>query len=175
MTKRNVEYFEHLDVTYQRMAGDGILLVSAAPHNRPNAMTIGWGTVGIVWGRPMFLVLVRPSRYTYGCLEKTPEFTVNVQTPEMAEVARVCGTASGRDLDKFAELGLTAVPSVNVTPPLIDECAIHYECRIVHRNDIIPDELARQIVSGSYPQGDFHRVYFGEILRTCVDDAKLKH
>jgi len=173
MGRENVSFADHVKETYQAMMRDGILLVSQAKRGKPNAMTIGWGSVGVIWGKPIFVVLVRPSRYTYGCIENVPEFTVNVPTPDMKEVTKFCGSRSGRDLDKFAKLGLTALPSAKVEPPLIGECAIHYECRVVHRNDVLPDELARQIITGCYAQGDFHRVYFGEILRVCVDREKL--
>ncbi len=173
MAKITVGFADHLKETYRTMSRDGILLVSQSRAGRPNIMTIGWGSAGIIWGKPIFIVLVRPSRYTYGCVEQVPEFTVNVPTPDMKEMVKYCGTRSGRDVDKFKELGLTALKSAMVEPPLIGECAIHYECRVVHSNDVLPDELARQIITGCYPQGDFHRVYFGEILRTCVDADKI--
>ncbi len=173
MSKMNVAFADHLKETYKALAGHGVLLVSQANPNKPNVMTIGWGSAGIIWGKPIFTVLVRPSRYTYGCLEKVPEFTVNVPTPDMKDIVAFCGRTSGRDMDKFKELGLATEASMHVSPPLIARCAIHYECRVVHRNDVIPDELARQIITGLYAQGDFHRVYFGEILRTCVDADKI--
>jgi len=173
MAKENVGFSDYLKETYHVMARDGLLLVSQAQRGKPNAMAIGWGSVGIIWGKPIFVVLVRPSRYTYGCIEQVPEFTVNVPTADMKKVVQFCGSRSGRDIDKFARMKLTAVPSAEVSPPLIGECAIHYECRVVHRNDVLPDALARQIVTGCYAQGDFHRVYFGEILRVCVDREKV--
>lgn len=172
--KANVPYSEYLKPTFDRMRQDGILLVAQAPNGKPNVMTIGWGTVGVIWGKPVFIVLVRPSRYTYGLLEKSLEFTVNVQTPDMRKVAEYCGSRSGRDVDKFDSLNLTAIKSAYVNPPLIAECAIHYECQIIHRNDVEPDELARQVVTGCYTQNDFHRIYFGEILRTCIDPQKIQ-
>jgi flavin reductase (DIM6/NTAB) family NADH-FMN oxidoreductase RutF len=173
MSKTDVAFSDYIKETYDVMARDGILLVSQAHAGKPNAMTIGWGTIGIIWGIPIFVVLVRPSRYTYGCIEKVPEFTVNVPTADMKEIVKFCGSRSGRDLDKFERMGLTALKSANVDPPLIAECAIHYECRVVHRNDVLPDELARRIITGLYPQGDFHRVFFGQILRACVGKKKL--
>jgi len=173
MSKVDVAFSEYLKETYQAMARDGLLLVSQAHPDKPNAMAIGWGSAGIIWGKPIFVVLVRPSRYTYGCIEKVPEFTVNVPTPDMKETVKFCGSRSGRDVDKFARAGLTAVKSATVDAPLIEQCAIHYECRVVHRNDVLPDALARQIITGLYAQGDFHRVYFGEILRACADLERL--
>jgi len=173
MDKTNVGFADYLKPTYRMLAGDGLLLVTQAPGARPNIMTIGWGSIGILWGKPVFTILVRPSRYSYELLERAPEFTVNVPTPEMKKATVVCGSRSGRDLDKFAHLALTAAPAREVAPPLIGECALHYECRVVHRNNVIPNELAPPIVSGYYTRGDFHRVYFGEILRTCVDPDRI--
>ena len=109
-------------------------------------------------------MLVRPSRYTYSLIEQSGDFTVNVLPSSLKEVAQYCGTVSGRDHDKFKEKGLTAVPSLKVKTPLIQECLLHVECRIVYRNDLIPSELAAPFVSTLYPKGDFHRLYFGEIL-----------
>jgi len=84
--------------TYERMTQEGILVASLDAGGRLNPMTIGWGLFGLIWGRPMFQVLVRPSRYTYGCFEHTGDYTVDVLPVERADVASRCGTTSGRDL-----------------------------------------------------------------------------
>jgi len=110
------------------------------------------------------LVLVRPSRHTYRLIEETGEFTVNVVPPQLKEVVQYCGTVSGRDHNKFKEKQLTAIPSKKVNVPIIKECLLHFECRVVYKNDLIPSELEKSIIPALYPKGDFHRVYFGEIL-----------
>ncbi len=175
MAKQDVPYTSHFGEVMKVLTGTGLLLVSKDADGRPNAMTIGWGTIGSIWGKPMWIVLVRPSRYTYQCIEKTGDFTVNVPTPSMKEAVVFCGTKSGRDYDKFAALNLTATPGRSVNVPTIEECAISYECRVVHFNDVIPSELAAEIQSSAYKSGDYHRVYFGEILQTVADeDAAAK-
>ncbi|MGQ9630521.1 MAG: flavin reductase family protein [bacterium] len=172
MAKVEVYYADYLKETFQVMGKEGLLLASQDGKGKPNAMTIGWGTVGIIWGKPVFVVLVRPSRYTYGLIESSGAFTVNVPPRELAEVVSFCGTVSGRDHDKFRERGLTAVPGKHVKAPIIEECVINYECRVVHKNDVLKDELDPRIRSSSYPAGDFHRVYFGEILAVyAMEDA----
>jgi flavin reductase (DIM6/NTAB) family NADH-FMN oxidoreductase RutF len=108
--------------------------------------------------------MVRPSRYTYKLIEETGEFTVNIATPELKEVVQYCGTVSGRDHNKFKEKQLTAIPSKEVKTPIIKECILHFECRVVYKNDLIPSELEKSIIQTLYPKGDFHRVYLGEIL-----------
>lgn len=160
--------------TYVRMANDGILLASLDAASKLNPMTIGWGVFGWIWSKPIFTVLVRPSRYTYGCVEATGDFTVNVQPADRKDIADFCGTVSGRDHDKMAELDLTALPSTRVNSPGIAECPIVFQCAVVHLNDVRPAELRQDIKGEYYPDGDFHRVYFGQILNVSVESALLE-
>jgi len=127
--------------------------------------------MGSIWSRPIFIALVRPSRHTYSRLEEVGEFTVNVPPPELASAVNHCGTVSGRDHDKFQELGLTVVPSRAVRPPIIKECVVHYECRTQHRNDLVPDALSEAVREEFYANGDFHRVYFGEIVAAYAEEG----
>jgi len=136
-----------------------------------NAMTIGWGSIGIIWGRPVFTVLVRPSRYTYEFIEETAEFTVNVPTDEMRRWVGVCGTKSGRDMDKFGEFGMSITPGATVGAVTIDACPMVYECRVVHVTDHVPDNLETEIEEKSYDGSDYHRLYYGEITATFASDA----
>ena len=164
MAKNLVEYKNHIEETIKAFAEGRVLLASCGKEGLPNVMAIGWGTLGIVWKRPLFVVLVRPSRHTYKLIEETGEFTVNIVPPELKEVVTYCGTVSGRDHDKLKEKGLTAIPSEKVKTPIIKECILHFECRVVYKSDLIPSELEKVIIPASYPEGDFHRTYFGEIL-----------
>ncbi len=164
MTKKVVDYRDHLAETIKAFGEHRVLLVSQGNKGLPNAMAIGWGSLGIIWRRPIFIVLVRPSRYTYKLIEETGEFTVNVVPPQLKEVVEYCGTVSGRDHNKFKEKQLTAIPSRKVKTPIIKEGMIHFECQVVNQNDMIPSELAKSIIPQFYSEGDFHRIYFGEIL-----------
>ncbi len=164
MAKIMSDYRDHMNETVKAFSEDRVLLASCGKEGSPNVMAIGWGTTGIVWRRPIFVVLVRPSRFTYKLIEETGEFTVNIVPPNLKEVVQYCGTVSGRDHDKFKEKNLTAIPSSKVKTPMIKECILHFECRVVNKNDLVPLELEKSIVSSLYPKGDFHRVYFGEIL-----------
>lgn len=164
MKRREVYYTYDLANTFQAMISGGVLLASTKRSGRSNVMTIGWGTVGIIWGKPAFIVMVRPSRYTYEFIEESGAFTVNVPTPEMRSLASFCGTKSGRDVDKFAALGMAVSPGQRVQSITIDACPLVYECRVVHKNDVIPANLDAEVASRAYPRGDYHRVYYGEIL-----------
>jgi len=175
MSKVQVRFTGFYAQTVQRMREDGLLLASVGADGKANLMTIGWGTMGCIWSRPIFIVLVRPSRHTYGRLEQASDFTVNVPPRELAAAVSLCGTVSGRQHDKFQEAHLTPVPSREVRSPIIQECVVHYECRILHRNDLAPGALAQAVREEFYPSGDFHRVYFGEIVAAYADeDAGLR-
>lgn len=156
-------YFTQLCDSFNK---GGALLVSVDDEGRPNTMTIGWGQLGVIWGRWVFTVLVRPSRYTYGCINTTGDFTVNVPFPEQAEALAFCGSKSGRDYDKFAECNLTAAAaqSDGLRSPYIAECGLAYECKTLSFNDLIPAQTDAAVCDGCYPKGDFHRLYFGGVV-----------
>jgi flavin reductase (DIM6/NTAB) family NADH-FMN oxidoreductase RutF len=169
MAKKIVDYSSYAQETIKALGESRVLLVSRGTKSGPNAMAIGWGTIGIFWKKPVFIVSVRPSRYSYKLIEETGEFTVNIAPPQFKEVVKYCGTVSGLGHDKFKEKQLTAIPSEKVKPPIIKECILHFECRVIYKNDLIPSELEKTIIPSSYPSGDFHRFYFGEILACQVE------
>ncbi len=168
MLRQAVPYTYRFADTMQQLVGDGLLLAATKPDGQSNLMTIGWGTIGVIWGRPIFTVLVRPSRFTHEFIEASNEFTVNVPTPEMRQFVLFCGTKSGRDHDKLAEYQMQVHPGEMVSAITLDACPLVYECRVVHKNDLLPDTLDPVIAARMYPRGDFHRVYYGEILATLA-------
>jgi flavin reductase (DIM6/NTAB) family NADH-FMN oxidoreductase RutF len=164
MAKRIADYKNYVGETIKAFDEERVLLVSRGEKGLLNVMAIGWGAIGIVWRKPVFMVLVRPSRYTYKFMEEAGEFTVNIVPPELKKVVQHCGTVSGRDHDKFKEKQLTTLPSKKVKAPIIKECILHFECRVIYKNDLNPSELDESIIPALYAKGDFHRIYIGEIL-----------
>ncbi|TSA29449.1 MAG: flavin reductase family protein [Bacteroidetes bacterium] len=157
---REIGTFDAFAETMECMQGDGILLVAGYP---PNPMTIGWGSLGVVWSRPVFQVLVRPTRYTFGLMEEGQAFTVNIFSEKFNKELSICGTHSGKDLDKAAACGFTMVKGEQTTAFYIRESKIHYECRIIHKHLLDPATLDPAIIERYYPLRDFHMVYYGEI------------
>lgn len=163
-TKKDVDYRDAFFPTMEALSRGGALLVSTDEQGKPSGMTIGWGTLGIVWWRPIFTVLVRPSRNTYRLIEASGEFTVNILPPELKSALGYWGKVSGRDEDKWAKTGLKPAPSRQVSSPIVEQGILHFECKVVHRHDMIPSNLAPELDSTYYAQGDYHRVYHGQIL-----------
>jgi flavin reductase (DIM6/NTAB) family NADH-FMN oxidoreductase RutF len=169
MGKREVGLDDFSTETTKILAKPGCLLVSGSL-GKPNVMTIGWGLIGKLWGKDVFMVAVRPSRHTFGLIEESGEFTVNVPAKGMEKVAAYCGTKSGRDVDKFKEQGMTALASKKIGAPIIEECPINYECKVIYKEKFVPEHVPDEAKKGFYKDGDFHTIYFGEIVAVHADD-----
>ena len=128
-----------------------------------NTMTIGWGTVGVAWSRPVFTVLVRDSRHTFAIMERAVDFTVTVPTEDLTDALAFCGSKSGRDLDKFAACGLKLKPGLRTVSPVLDVRGVQLECRIVYKAPMDPSRMDPALAA-LYPGKDYHTLYYGEIL-----------
>ncbi len=169
MPKQEIAYDAYFPQVNKILGSIGLLLGAGAPDKPTNAMTIGWGSVGVTWGKPTWMVLVRPSRFTYQLIEEAGDFTVNVPSPDLTDAVAYCGSNSGRDEDKLAKLGLAVVPAQKVTAGIIDACPINYECKVIGSSDILPEMLSDSVKSQYYLQGDYHRLYFGLVLAAYAD------
>ncbi len=171
MAKIPVDYRDYFEFTMERLGKEGLLLVTTDPDGNANAMTIGWGVIGIVWRKPVFTVLVRPSRYTYDLLEQATEFSVNVPEQAMANDVALCGSLSGRDGDKFARTSMTTTGADEISVPVIEQCPINYQCKIIHKTDMAPETVPDNINNMFYKNRDnYHRIYFGEIVACYADE-----
>lgn len=103
------------------------VLVSCGNETEKNILTIAWAGV-VNSDPPMISISVRPTHYSYPIIMETKEFVVNIPTAGQAELADGCGTLSGRELDKFAHFGVTAVKGTLKYAPLIEECPVNLEC-----------------------------------------------
>jgi flavin reductase (DIM6/NTAB) family NADH-FMN oxidoreductase RutF len=132
-------------------------------------MTIGGaGIAAHRWGWGL-LVWVAPSRYTYSLMEQTGDFTVNVPRSGMEDIVTYCGRVTGREHDKFREKGLTALPSRHVTSPIVGECAIHYECEVVCKFEMIPESMGEWLTARYKGSTDYHRLFQGQIKAIYAD------
>ena len=156
-----------------KIINNGILLTTQAD-GEVDSMVIGWGTMGVQWKKPIFIVFVRQSRHTKTLLDKNPEFTVNVPLGELdKDILRVCGTQSGRDVDKVKELGLTLVPGETVSVPAIKEVPLTIECKVIYKQDQELSALCQESRNRCYKPGtpdetDFHTAYYGEITAAYI-------
>ena len=152
----------------------GILLTTKAG-DKLNTMAIGWGMMGIQWNKPVFIGLVRGCRHTYSMLEENPEFTVNIPLEALDKnIIRVCGTKSGRDLDKFQELGLITEEPEKISVPGIRQLPLTLECKVLYKQQQYPEHLLSTEPLKFYQenpasiQDDYHTAYYGEIVSAYI-------
>ena len=163
-----INFTENLERGMEFLHTEGAFL-TVKSGEKINTMTISWGNVGFEWNKPMFTILVRKSRYTHDLLENSDDFTVSIPLcKDLKNALAVCGSKSGRDIDKFEECNLTLERSKKVDTPIIGECKLHYECRIVYKQKMNPEFLSKNIVESYFANGDYHTLYHGEIVATYM-------
>lgn len=170
--KKDIHVWEYAGKILEE-TGKGVLLTTKSG-DKVNSMTIGWGILGIEWGKPIFVALVRESRYTKKLLDENPEFTVNVPLGEIDKnILAVCGTKSGRDMDKIAYLGLTLEEGKSVSVPAIKELPLTLECKVIYKQDQDPAAIDEEIdrkhyAKGTKNEGDYHTAYYGQITAAYI-------
>jgi flavin reductase (DIM6/NTAB) family NADH-FMN oxidoreductase RutF len=133
-------------------------------------MTIAWGYFGIMWNKPMAVVVVRPTRFTFEFMEKYDTFTLTAFDKKFKKDLNLLGTKSGRDGDKIAETGLTVVQSQVVPAPSFKEAELVIECKKSYWDDFKRENFLDSDIEKKYPLKDYHRMYFGEILHIFGDE-----
>ena len=155
-----------------KMLPKGILLNTSG--DKFNSMVIGWGHLGTLWGKPTCQVYVRQGRYTKPQLDETKEFTISapVEGKLDKEVFRVCGSLSGRDVDKEKAAGLTLVAAEEIGTPGIREYPLTLECKVLYQQDQVledmPEEIRERFYRGGSNEGDFHTAYTGQIVSAYI-------
>ncbi|MDD4070350.1 MAG: flavin reductase [Candidatus Izemoplasmatales bacterium] len=160
---KEIGVFEYANEALTKMK-PGIFL-NTKKGNTINTMIIGWGGITVIWGRPIFLVLVRDSRATYDLIESSNEFTISVPLKKdfLREIA-ICGTKSLRDMDKFKECNFTPIKGRKIETPIISNMELHYECKVIYKQTLDQSVVPDIVKSRYYNQSANHTVYYGEIL-----------
>jgi len=147
-----------------RAIGQDWMLITAGDKAKFNMMTASWGGWGVLWHRPICFCVVRPGRYTYEFMEKATYFTLSYFGKKYKKTLDLCGTKSGRDVDKVKATGLT---------PIEDKkgCVYFKEARLVimlkkiYFQQIDPEHFLDPKINENYPKKDFHRLYVGEVVK----------
>lgn len=134
-----------------------VLVTANDENDRPNAIGLSWVTI-TSWSPWLFTISVAPERYSHKCLEHSGEFVINYPSEDLAKAAWKCSTQSGKDVDKFRESDLEAIPALKVKPPRISGSTVCIECKVVDR----------------FTTGD-HTVFVGEVVATSGDPDQRCH
>ena len=170
MTRIKINFEKFIFPSITNWNGQGMLLTSGDWQTEQfNAMTVGWGSIGVMWSLPFVQVVVRPVRFTYQFTEKYDTFTVCSFSKDYAPALKLLGTTSGRDGDKIKKSGLTPIASSIISAPGFEQAEMILECRKIYWQDMDKSHFLDTRLESKYPAKDYHRIYYGEILSILAE------
>ncbi len=144
-------------------------LVTAGNADGFNTMTVSWGAVGELWAMDMATIYIRPQRYTVNYLEDNDYFTVSFYDKEYHQALALCGSKSGRNVDKVKETGLT--PAFENGVPYFEEAKLVLVCKKVAKGEFKPEQfIDKTIIDKQYSANDYHYIYYGAIEKVLVKE-----
>jgi len=149
------------------LIGKEWMLIAAGNSDKYNMMTASWGGLGVIWNKPVAIIFVRPQRYTLEFLENNNFFTLNFFDNRFRKVLNLLGSKSGREINKMETEGLQADVTNNNTI-FFKQSRLVLECRKVYYDDIKQANILNDAAKGMYPNSDFHRIYFGEVISGLI-------
>ena len=147
-----------------KLIGTDWMLITAGTKESFNTMTASWGGLGVMWDKEVAMVFVRPTRHTFGFIERSPLFTLSFFTEQYRPALDFCGTQSGRDVNKVAKTGLSPQTGADGAP-YFAEARLVLVCRKLHSQQLDPAGFRDPAIGEFYAQRDYHHFYVGEILR----------
>lgn len=156
--KNNFEALDSL-TTY------GAFLTTTNNEGITNMMTVSWGFVGFAWRKPYFIVMIRPQRYTLEVLKNAVDYTVSVPLKgELREALGICGSKSGKVIDKEKEAKIKFTDGKGVNSKIVDNCKYYFECKLMYVDQLKAENLSPDIKKDFYPGDDEHFMCYGEIV-----------
>ena len=145
------------------LIGDRWMLITAGTPEHLGTMTASWGGLGVLWGKSVATCYIRPQRYTREFVEREEYFTLAFFGEAYRPALSLCGSKSGRDIDKVQECGFTVATAAG-NAPYFEEADLVLVCRKAYWQDMDPTHFLDGGIDGRwYPQKDYHRIYIGEI------------
>ena len=147
--------------------GDEWMLVAAGTPEKFNMMTASWGSVGEMWSKPVAVTVIRPQRYTDEFVKDNDYFTLSFYG-DNKQIHKVCGSKSGRDVDKVKETGL--IPVFDNGSVYLEQARLVLVCKKMFSQTMDPAGIIDQSIDKWYPDKDYHNVYVGEIVKVLVKE-----
>ena len=137
-----------------------------------NSMVVGWGGLGIMWKKPMAMVVVRPTRHTFKFINSYDTFSLCAFPEQYRFALNLLGSKSGRDGDKVKDSGLTPIASSSIAAPIYKEAELVFECRKMYWEDLNPQHFLYTEIDENYAKKDYHRMIIGEVVKTFGEKQK---
>ena len=139
------------------------MLITAGNREKHNTMTASWGGVGELWGRYVFTIYIRPQRYTLEFVEREDYYSLCFFGPDCRQALNLCGSKSGREIDKDAATGLT--PCFDEAAPYYEQARLVFLCRKLYRQDLEEGCFLDKGLLEKWYDNDLHRMFIGEIVK----------
>ena len=139
------------------------MLITAGDAEKHNTMTASWGGVGELWGKYVSTIYIRPQRYTLEFVEREEYYSLCFFGPEYRQALSLCGSKSGRDVDKDAATGLT--PCFDQAAPYYEQARLVFLCRKLYRQDMEESTFLDKGLLEKWYDNDLHRIFIGEIVK----------
>ncbi len=161
-----------LNENFFQTIGKEWMLVTAGDKEQFNTMTASWGSIGFLWNKPVVFVFIRPERYTFEFIEKSEYFTLSFLGEENKAIHKICGSKSGREVDKVKETGLKPIITEKGNI-FFEQGRLNLECRKLYSDTIkeecfIELEACKQWYGGVH--GGFHHMYIAEITGAWIKE-----
>ena len=149
-----------------KMISDDWMLISAGNAEASNTMTASWGFMGEMWHKDCAAVVIRPSRHTYKFTEENDCFSLCFFDEQYRDALKLCGSKSGRDIDKVSETGLH---------PIFENGAMYFEearlvifCKKLYADTLKPENFIDTNSDVKWYNDDYHKMYYGEIQKVLI-------
>lgn len=151
-----------------KMIGKDWMLITAGDKESYNTMTASWGGVGVLWNKNVAVCYIRPQRYTFEFTEKSDYFSLAFFGGEYKKELGLCGSKSGRDINKAEACGFT--PCFDESAPYFKQASTVLICRKLYAQDFNKESFIDKELLCNYENGDYHRMYVGEIVKVlCAE------
>lgn len=168
MTFKEIQAEDFVYSTFKTIGKDWIL-VTAEKDGKANTMTASWGGLGVMWGKNVAYVVIRPQRYTKEFIDGADTLSLTVFDENYRKMLSYCGSVSGRDEDKIVKSGLTVAHENNT--PYFNEAKIALLCKKLYAQEFKPECFIDQESKEKwYPGADYHTMYIVEIEKILVQE-----
>jgi flavin reductase (DIM6/NTAB) family NADH-FMN oxidoreductase RutF len=160
---------ETLAENFFRIIGHDGMLITAGTMENHNPMTASWGGIGFLWDKPVAYTFIRPTRHTFGFMEKNSYFTLSFFKEDQREILQFCGVHSGRDMDKESRLGLHPVED-STGAVYYSEARLVLVCKKLYHQDLHRKQFHESWIHEKYADKNYHRMYISSIEKTLVKE-----
>lgn len=160
---------EELNESAFQLIGNDWMLITAKKEDKVNTMTASWGSFGIMWGKNVVSIVLRPQRFTKEFIDASSTFSLTFFDNSFRKDLSYLGTVSGRDEDKLSKTNLTV--SYLEDTPCFEEAKLTIICKKLYAQNLEPEcFIEKELDKKWYPEKDYHTLYIAEVEKIFIKE-----